>query len=626
MTGATALLLVDCQEDYLARDGLQPPREALVAAIAGALAEARGKGWPVFHVRTRVSANGADAMPHRQAAPEAVAGSSGAEAPAALRERPSEPVFFKRFFSAFDAEGLADAAHGAGVEHLLLAGVHSHACVEATALDAYARGFAVTIGADLVGSYDPAHGAVALEWLHGRAATVAASAAILGTAAEPGRHRNPCDSDEVMFEVACQPAASVAAEADRLAGVAPLPIAERAARLDDWHGRLTANRTHWVEALIRDLGKPRADAEGEVAYGLGLLADVAATLGDEEEGGGRRLRYRPHGIAGLITPWNNPFAIPLAKLAPAIGYGNAALWKPALPGSRIAAMLRDSLTEAGLGEGVSLVTGDAVAGQAVLRAADVVSFTGSVPVGRLIVAESGRRFIPVQAELGSSNAAIIDASADLGTAADDLAAAMFSFAGQRCTAIRRLLVVDAVYDRFVERLAAAVSALRIGQPAGAATELGPVIDQGRQRAFLAMARNSGGQLIGGGDIPAGLPDSGCWLEPTLLANLPDGHPLLIREVFGPLAAIVRVPDLAAAIAAHNATGMGLLGALFSGDEKAIALFLADAQAGMLSINRARPAFASQGPFVGWKASGYGIPEHGRWNRDFYTRAQAAYGD
>jgi acyl-CoA reductase-like NAD-dependent aldehyde dehydrogenase len=112
----------------------------------------------------------------------------------------------------------------------------------------------------------------------------------------------------------------------------------------------------------------------------------------------------------------------------------------------------------------------------------------------------------------------------------------------------------------------------------------------------------------------------------LLANLPDGHPLLIREVFGPLAAIVRVPDLAAAIAAHNATGMGLLGALFSGDERAIALFLADAQAGMLSINRARPAFASQGPFVGWKASGYGIPEHGRWNRDFYTRAQAVYGD
>ena len=98
-----------------------------------------------------------------------------------------------------------------------------------------------------------------------------------------------------------------------------------------------------------------------------------------------------------------------------------------------------------------------------------------------------------------------------------------------------------------------------------------------------------------------------------------------REVFGPLAAIVRVPDLATAIAAHNGTTMGLLGALFSEDEKARDRFLAEAQAGLLSINRARPSFAADGPFFGWKASGHGIPEHGRWNRDFYSRVQAIYG-
>lgn len=625
MSGATALLLVDCQEDYFARDGLQPPRETLVAAIAEALVAARAQGWPVLHIRTRVSADGADAMPHRREAPEAIAGSPGVEPPAELREQDGEPVLLKRFFSAFDARELEDELRARGIERLLLAGVHSHACIQATALDAYARGFEVVIGEELVGSYDPAHGALALGWVDGRAARVVPGMFVLGQAAKPWSHHNPCNQDEMLFEVELQSASSVAAEAERLSGLAPLPLAGRTERLQGWHAHLAASREKWTAALVRDLGKPRRDAEGEVAYGLGLLAQVAASLSDEEAGGDRRVRYRPHGIAGLITPWNNPFALPIAKLAPALGHGNAALWKPALPGSRIAGMLRESLAECGLGDHVALVTGDAAAGQAALRAADLVSFTGSVAAGRMIVAEAGRRFMPVQAELGGSNAAIIDASADLDAAAEDLAAAMFSFAGQRCTAIRRVLVLDSIYEPFVERLVGAVQALRAGDPAEPPTQIGPVIDRNRRQAFAAMARDRGGTLVTGGGIPADLPESGCWLEPTLIADLPPDHPLLTSEVFGPLAALVRVPNLTAAIAAHNATGMGLLGAVFTQDEAAVDQFLAGAQAGMLSVNRARPPFSAEGPFVGWKASGYGTPEHGRWNRDFYTRAQAVYG-
>ena len=625
MSRTTALLLVDCQEDYFARDGLLPPRESLIASIAGALEAARAMGWPVIHVRTRVAADGADAMPHRRGNPEAVDGTPGAEPPAALRDQADERVLFKCFFSAFDADGLEVELRARGVERVMLAGVHSHACVQATAVDCYARGFEVVIGDDLVGSYDPSHGAAALEWLDGRVARVASSAAILGTANRPGQHYNPCDSKHLLFEVAIEDAAAVAAAAERLGKREPLPIDERAARLSDWRQRLESSRAQWVEALVRDLGKPRADAQGEVAYGLGLLAHVASTLADEEAGGPRRVRYWPHGIAGLITPWNNPFAIPVAKLAPALGYGNAALWKPALPGSRIATMLYDSLAESGLGDWVALVTGDATTGRTVLGAADLVSFTGSVPVGRFIVAEAARRAIPVQAELGGSNAAIIDSSADLDAAAEDLAAAMFSFAGQRCTAIRRVIVLDSVYEPFVERLAHAVKGLRLGDPSDPTTQVGPVINQKRQQALIALVRTNGTVLTGGA-APRALPAVGCWVEPTLLSNLPPSHPLLCEEIFGPLAAVVRVPDLAAAIAAHNATNMGLLGALFTGDEQSAALFLGKAQAGMLSIDRARPPFAAEGPFVGWKASGYGPPEHGRWNRDFYTRAQAVYGD
>lgn len=625
MSEQTALLLVDCQEDYLARDGLLPPREALVAAIAEALAAARSKSWPILHVRTRVADDGSDAMPHRRAAPEAVEGTPGIEPPDDLRERDGEPVLFKRFFSAFDADGLEEALRERSVGRLVLAGVHSHACVQATALDAYARGFAVTIAEDLVGSYDPALGSQALDWLDGRAAAVGSSAAILGTGGKPWQLRNPCDWDEVLAEIEVQPASAVAQAAERLGKREPVPLAQRADRLRALHEQISASKSEWVGALVGDLGKPRVDAEGEVAYGLGLLAHVAATLEDEQEGAGRRVAYRPHGVAGLITPWNNPFAIPLAKLAPAIGYGNAALWKPALPGSGLAAKLKASLEECGLGDHVALVTGDGSTGQAVLAHSDLLSFTGSVPVGRLIIAEGARRFVPVQAELGGSNAAIVDATADLDAAAEDLAAAMFSFAGQRCTAIRRVIVLAEAYDAFVERLSDAVNALRVGDPSEGATQVGPVLGKASQQAFMTMARGDG-TLIAGGTVPSGMPAGGCWIAPTLLADLAASHPLLAREVFGPLAAIIRVPDFASAIAAHNATNLGLLGALFSQDERAQAQFLRDAEAGILSLNRARPPFAIDGPFAGWKDSGHGPPEHGRWNRDFYTRVQAVYGE
>ena len=623
MSGATALLLVDCQEDYLAREGLQPPREALIAAIAEALETARVSGWPVIHVRTRVAADGADAMPHRRGHPEVVEGTPGAEAPPELGERPGEPVLFKRFFSAFDAPQLEAELRSRGVERLIIAGVHSHACIQASTIDAYARGFDVAIGEDLVGSYDPAHGALALGWLDGRAATVQSSAAILGKARAAFRHCNPCDTDEFLFETELQSADAVAAAADRLRGVPQVPLPARASALAEWHVRLSSERHKWVEALVRDLAKPRGDAEGEVAYGLGLLAHVAASLEDEEANAIRLVRYRPYGVAGLITPWNNPFAIPIAKLAPALGYGNSALWKPALAGSRIATMLRDSLADVGLGDRLALVTGDGGTGSAALAAADLISFTGSVPAGRMIVAAAGQRAVPVQAELGGSNAAIVDQSADLDAAATDLAAAIFSFAGQRCTAIRRIIVLDQVHDAFADRLVAAVEALRVGDPADAQTRIGPVIDKQRQRDFMAMIS---GNVLTGGTVPPEACERGCWMAPTLLAGLPDDHPLLSREVFGPLAAIVRVPAFDEAIAAHNDTSMGLVGALYSGDAASQTQFLDQAQAGILSINRARPPFAPEGPFTGWKASGHGPPEHGRWNRDFYTRVQAVYRD
>ena len=601
----TALLLIDLQEDYLARPGLSPAREMLVQHVAAALADARASGMPVFHIRT----DGGDPMPHRRPMPEVVPGTPGAAPPSDLVEHPGEMLFTKRFFSAFDAPDLDAALRAAGVTRLRLAGLHTHACIHATALDAYARGFEVELDEALVASDSPAHAGESLRWLGTRAAT------ILEPKAEVWLHRDPCDQTRILAEVQPTPTKEILSTIER--SRADPNVDDRAGRLVAWHNNLTKSRAQYVRALVDTVAKPIADAEAEITYGLALLAHTIATLRDPHPYDARTVTYRPVGRVGLITPWNNPFAIPLGKLAPAIGFGNTIAWKPALPGTAIAHLLRASLAEAGLADAVALITGGASTGAAMIAhgGLDLLSITGSVPVGRAIIAAAGARALPVQAELGGCNAAIVDSSADLDVAAADLAAAMFSFSGQRCTAIRRVIVTRDIAPAFTERLAANVAAFRLGHPSNPATQIGPVIDRAAQQRFLTLANAS---------APSDQPEAGCWVTPALLHDLPDNHPLLTDEVFGPLAATQVARDLTHAIALHNATDFGLLGALYTADPASERRCLAEAQAGMLSINRARPPFAAAGPFVGWKNSGFGPPEHGRWNRDTYARPQAIY--
>lgn len=637
MTERPALLLVDLQEDFLARPGLTPDRATLVATIAAMLASARKKSWPVFHVRTLVDPDLGNAMPHRAppATAEVVVGTPGAACPPELAERDGEPLFIKRFFSAFDAPGLAEALAERGVTEIVIAGVHAHACIAATALDAYARGFKVISADGLTGDYDSAHGAQALGWLDGRAHR-RVPLDRLSPLSKPivWQKRDPRDWSRVLSEVELMPAAAVAAAARELASRHATPdLAERKARLETLRAALDCDRNGWALRIVDEVAKPIADADAEVTYGLALLDEVIATLDDREHADGHVRHYRPHGLAAIITPWNNPFAISLGKLAPALGFGNAVLWKPALHASGFAAALVASLHEVGFSETLALVTGDSGTGNALITSPEVamVAFTGSAAVGHAIIRRAAVRSspIPVQAELGGSNAAIVDASADLDHAAADLAAAMFSFSGQRCTAIRRLIVAEAIADAFTQRLVAAVEGLRIGDPVERATQIGPLIARERKLALLTAVADAvagGARLLTDGRIPADVDPGGCWMAPTLLDRIDEDHILRRDEWFGPIATITRFASFDEAIARHNATDFGLLGALYSTDEVAIAAFSASAQAGMLSINRARPRFSPAGPFSGWKNSGFGLAEHGRWNRDAYTRPQAIFRD
>jgi alpha-ketoglutaric semialdehyde dehydrogenase len=635
LSGPTALLLVDAQEDFLGRAGLTPDRATLVATLGALLEHARKSGWSVVHVHTRVDADLSNAMPHRRDAPEVVAGTAGAEPPAELQPVDGELVLFKRFFSAFDSPDLEPLLRSTEASRLIVAGVHTHACIRDTVQDAYRLGFEAIVPREAVGSYDPAHAAATLEWLDGRSATVVSRADLVPGDAVPARwaHFDPCDSRRLLFEVGLTAPAQVRELADRLTAhqvaLEAIGLDARIERLSLWRDRLRERTDEIRSLLISDLAKPVHDADGELGYGMALLDETVERLpGVWRESGAS---FAGRGLIGLITPWNNPFAIPVGKIAPALACGNAVVWKPALAASRLSALLAETLADSGFGDWVAMVTGDAATGEAIVsnEAVQAISFTGSVPVGRRLIARAGLRDATpfVQAELGGSNAAIVDASCDLDFAAADLAAAMFSYAGQRCTAIRRIIVLDEIADDFVQRLLAATRALKVGMPDDPKTDIGPLINRTARASLMdgvAGAVEDGGRLLCGGTVPDSLPVDGCWMEPTLVAGLDPAHRLNQQEWFGPVASILTAPDFDQALAIHNDSAYGLLGALYSTDEARIERFAARAQAGILSIGRARPPFSSAGPFLGWKSSGFGVPEHGRWNVDFYTRAQAVY--
>ncbi len=636
-----ALLLVDLQEDFISHPDLVPARQDLINAATSLLSWARGQGLPVFHVHTRVRADGSDAMPHwqRRGRLPCTVDSDGVRPPLSLCPLGGEQVFYKRFFDPFEDPQLATALQRMGVRCLLISGVHTHACIRQAALSTYAHGLEAMIVTDAVASYDPEHAQKTLDWLDSRAAILVKRSALihggLKHCAQVSRAilYNPCNCRQQLFHVTCAASQEVDDSLLRLVKeqklLAQLQPALRTGLLREWRTHLRSERSHFLDLLVSDLGKPLRDAEAEFDYGMALLQSAIDHCKTMQDPGVPIVNYQPLGIVGVITPWNNPFALAVGKIAPALVYGNAVAWKPALPAWRIAAKMHETLSVAGLGRYVALLPGEAQVGEQLIAhpAVSAVAFTGSADVGGRIAQQcvrSGKRF---QGEMGASNAAIVLHDADIAAAAQDLAAAMFSFAGQRCTAIRRLIVDERVIDEFRAVLAAEVANLRVGIPQDGATQVGPMISESaRSRLGNAIqeAVKQGAQVVAQASLRPDANPAGAWLVPTVLEGVSLSDPLWQQEQFGPVAVLKRFRGFEEAIALSNSVRYGLLGVVYTRSSEAARSFAEAAQVGLCSINQARPQFSPQGPFFGWKDSGSGIAEHGRWNRDFYTRVQAVY--
>jgi acyl-CoA reductase-like NAD-dependent aldehyde dehydrogenase len=557
------------------------------------------------------------------------------------------------------------------IHRLVIAGLELHDGVRAAALEARDRGYEVWVADEAVGTTEPEHAEMTRIYLESREchlldtatmlaklgcgpqATPSSGAALLPVGHIAGRwlaagshrlaeRRNPARWTEVLARVpmAEQPDVAEASQAARQAQRAWMrqTAAQRAAVVDQWARVLAARAEELAEVLTVEVGKPHADSRDEIRRAIGLAQSAARSFAAGEDAGRYSLPVtsvqvcsRPHGVVGIITPWNNPVAIPVGKLAPAIAAANGVVWKPATEAPRTAMLLFETLLEAGVPSGLAnLVFGDATTARQVIDNRDVsaVTLTGAIETGRAALVRCARQGKPLQAELGGNNAAVVMRDCDVRSLARSLALAAFSFAGQRCTRIQRFVVEQAIVDEFQKALVAATETLRLGDPRDAAVDLGPLISQGHRDNVLGLLRSAvrdGAQILCGGYIPEALGE-GCWLMPAVVSSAAPRSRIAQEEIFGPVAVVLPAADLTHAIALANDVEHGLLAALYTSDPAHHAQFREAVEAGIVKLTAGPLDVHPDAPFGGWKASRVGPPEHGEWDREFYLRVQAVYGN
>jgi predicted delta-1-pyrroline-5-carboxylate dehydrogenase group 2 len=400
------------------------------------------------------------------------------------------------------------------------------------------------------------------------------------------------------------------------------PAPDRARALTQAAAILRQRRLELAALQVRECAKPWAEADADVCEAIDFLeyyAREAVRLDAGAEllqvpGERNTMRYVARGVVAVISPWNFPLAIPCGMVAAALATGNAVVLKPAeqSPGSALA--LVEALRAGGVpAPAISLVPGFGDAGAALVRDPRVhaIAFTGSSGVGLEIVrtaAETpdGQAHVKrVVAEMGGKNCVLVDADADLDDAVPALVRSAFGYAGQKCSAASRVLAHERIVDALVERLGGAMRALVVGQADSFAADVPPVIErESRERVErYAAAAAREGTLAAPGPEP---PGEGWFCRPALATDLPPDSPVLREEIFGPLLAVERVPDIAAACDAVDALPFALTGGLFSRSPATIDEVVRRSPVGNLYVNRnITGAMVGRQPFGGNRRSGIG---------------------
>jgi aldehyde dehydrogenase (NAD+) len=390
--------------------------------------------------------------------------------------------------------------------------------------------------------------------------------------------------------------------------------------------------------LSREEGKPLAEGKGEI-YRAGQFftyyaAEVLRQIGDTADSVRPNIeidvRREPVGTVAIVSPWNFPTATAVWKIAPALAFGNAVIWKPAnlVPASAVA--LAEIISRQDLPAGLfNLVMGAGGSiGQQLIEspAIDAISFTGSVEVGKQIAQSAIGNLTKVQMEMGSKNALAVMDDGDMEIAVAAALGGAFGGTGQKCTASSRLIVHSAVHDEFVERLAAGAAAMVVDNALKDGTQIGPVVSQTQldeNMAYMELAKSEGGEIICGGDRVSRDTD-GYYMTPAVVAGTSNDWRINKEEMFAPIACVIKADSYDEALHLVNDTHFGLTSGIVTRDLARASHFRRNARTGCVMVNLPTAGTDYHVPFGGRGSSSYGPREQGGYAVEFYTTVKTAY--
>jgi aldehyde dehydrogenase (NAD+) len=434
---------------------------------------------------------------------------------------------------------------------------------------------------------------------------------------------------------------AVAAAREAQRGWAARPVPARAEVIAAAAEAIAARKDDLARLVAREAGKILVEAAGDVQEAVDMGRFVAGqgraaageTVPSELPGKLAWTTRQPVGVVGMITPWNFPVAIPSWKCFPALLAGNGIVIKPSEEAPVCADRFAECLVDAGVPAGlVNVVHGAAAPGTAISVHPGIgaVSFTGSVPTGRVVAATAmaaGPKLVSL--ELGGKNAMVVLADADLELAVEGALFGAFGTAGQRCTSTSRLVVHRAVADEIVARLAERTEKLMLGDPLDPSTDVGPVINARAGERILAMvaaARDEGGDVVIGGEaVTVAGCDGGTFVAPTIV-RVERGHTIARKEVFGPVLAVMVVDDVADAVDVVNDTEYGLSAAVYTRDIAAALWAVERIDTGIVYVNAPTIGAEIPLPFGGTKHTGNGFREAGTRGIEQFSHVKTVYVD
>jgi alpha-ketoglutaric semialdehyde dehydrogenase len=456
---------------------------------------------------------------------------------------------------------------------------------------------------------------------------------------------NPADRRDVIGRFQAGTAADVAMAVKAAEMAWPrwkaTPAPKRGEILYRFGQLMAEHKERLARAMTREMGKVLAEARGDVQEGI----DIAFLMAGE----GRRMFgdtvpselpdkwamsiRQPIGIAGIITPWNFPMAIPCWKTMPALVTGNTVVFKPASDTPHCATLLVELMAEAGFPAGVvNLVTGSGgEVGDAIVESRDihVISFTGHTSTGKSIAERAATRLTRVSLELGGKNAVVVLRDADLDLATDGILWSAFGTTGQRCTACSRVIVERPIVEPLLEKLEARAKRLRLGPGLEETTDVGPLINPAavdKVGSYIDIGRSEGELVIGGKRATDGDLRHGNFFEPTIFAGVKPMDRIAQEEIFGPVLSVIPVDDYAAAATALNQTNYGLSASIFTRDVNTAFRAMRDFETGIVYVNAGTTGAETHLPFGGWKETGNGHREAGHAALDSFTEWKSIYVD